>query len=856
MSRRSGERILDVELNEPLTGYDYAIEWLLGAALVFSPLAYGATNAWAEQVLYGLIALMAILAGIKLSRVRGSRVVLTWAYLPIVLYLLVVALSIIPLPAALVKAISPGTVEVKTQLLSDVPSIGQLLSHLTISFNVWSTLMGLRMVFAMSVVFVVIANICQTKGQITRVLMMVAGAGLIVTLLTLAQDFTQGSEKIQRIYWNLPLISVDAVHRNSGPFAGHAQLGQYLNLTIGAMLALAVVQIGQAFHGEDPSVRDMMDRINSAPIRLAILLGLAMTAALAAIAWSLARGALVGTAVGGIAVMLMLIYKRGWRKSETVILLNIVLLLAILAGAGYFVFEKAFVERRGNVEEGGATRLAIVKSMGPMIHQWPVMGTGLESFEWVYPMYQPIASAGLFFTHAENDYAQTISDTGIVGGALTLAFVLILIVNWKKAFAAPQPIQLATVGIAYSLIAVMVHSTADFSQRTPAVAMVTSALLGLTISLSRLAARSNLREPAKPTFGWMPLPRMIVTGVVGGLMVWSVWSLNRVARAESLSWHSDPTVFFIDAKPTDPDFKDKLRRYYYDPIADNTKAAELDPLNVENIYDLNHFRFRELSGMRDPETTAVIYPPEATQVGQKIVDELSAARVLCPTYGRPRTLLGKIQWDLLDSKSMAEKNLELARKLRPTDSEPVYYLCQIAAEQGRWDDALQLAKETLRRNSSYGGLLKDLFVYRHNRVDLAYEVLKDNEDALGSLVDAIRSNPDLKPLAATAQGRLLELNTKSAEAAPLDSGVWLRLARRQRDAGMNADAVDSYNKAITQDYGNTELRMQFANFLVTIGRPEEAGKQAEICLRLNPQLDEAKNMLKSLNTLPPRPPGP
>jgi len=856
VSRRSGERILDVEINEPLTWHDYAVEWVLGAALVFSPLAYGSTNAWAQQILYGLIAVMAVIAAAKFTLVRGSRVVLTWAYLPIVLYLLVVTLSVIPLPAGLVKTISPGTVEEKTRLLSDLPSVQQVLSHLTITFNVWSTLQGLRMVLALSVVFVVIVNICQTPAQITRILAMVAIAGAIVALLALAQDVTQNSGQPQRIYWNLPLISVEAVHQNAGPFAGHAQLGQYLNLTIGAMMALALVQIGNAFYGEDPTGREVLERLNSTGIRIAIILLIGMAAAAVAIAWSVSRGATIGLVIAGLVSMALLLVKRGWRKGETVVLINVVLALVIVAAVGYVLLERGFLQRTGDAKQQSLDRLEIVKSMGPMIVKWPVMGTGLESFEWVYPMFQRSGGGNSFFTHAENDYAQTLSDTGIVGGVLTLGFLVIVFVNWLKAFFGRRPIQLAAVGIAFSLIAVMIHSAADFSQRTPAVALVTTVLVALTISLSRLAVQSESTESVKPTFGWMPLPRIVVAVIAIGAMGWSIWSLNNVRIAEILSWQSDPTVYFLDAKPSDPDFEKQLHEYFRVPIADNVKAVALDPMNVEYIHELNHFRWRELSGRRDETTAAIIYPPDAAEVGQKIEQELSAARVLCPCFGRLHTLLGKIQWDLGD-KELGEKNLQIARKLRPADGEPVFYLCEIASDQDRWDDALSLAKECYSREGhNFGRLLVNLLAREHRHPELAFEVVKNDDLWLGELFSAVKPDGEQKVLYDQIQARLLELEKKAVVETPARGEAWLTLARRQRDAGNTDEAVDAFNQAIVLDAGNINARMELARFLVTIGRNDEATKQLDMCLRLSPQLDEAKNMLKTLSSLPPRPSGP
>ncbi len=855
MSRRSGEHYLEVELNAPLTAYDYAVEWVLGLALIVSPFWYGATGAAGQQVLFVLVALLALLVGAKYVSTRGARFVFTWAYLPMLLYLLVVCLSVIALPAGIVRSISPGTFEEKERLLSDNPNVSVLLAKLTISFNVWNSQRGLRLVLAASVIFATVANVYQTPAQIKRLLATIATAGLLVTLLTLAQNITHESGQPYRIYWDFTAISVQAPHPNAGPFPGKAQLGQYLNLTIGSMVALMLVRIGEGFRGEDLSGREIFERAGRSTIQTTFFLLVVIITALGTLAWSFSRGAMLGAILGGATASILILIKRGWRKGETIVLINLLLLISIVLVCVYLLLDSKFNELAGTTAVSGTVRWNLVKSMPSMFRSWPVFGTGLETFEWMFPLFQPKDTPG-FFVYAENDWLQMFTDTGVVGGVLVLAFIAILIRMWVGAFRGRNPIHLASIGIAMAIVAIMIHSVTDFSQHAPAVATVTAVLLGLTVSLNRLATRSTQHSSQAPRFGWSPWPRLAIASAVVAAMVWSVWTLDKIRQAESLSYESDFSSSSFKASWTDPDFMLK-RDEYYDPAIDaDEEAARLDPNNVLYIHYLNHFRWRKLSAKRDPVTTAIIYPPNAKVVAEKIVTEMSTARTICPCYGKLYTLLGKMQWELLD-RSQAVANLETGLALRPSDPEPRFYLAVAAASDGDWEKARQHASLCIEKDGAYTSLLINYFGRECNRYDIAYELVRHNLDALNEFLNTIKDDPAQRALTVQAQSQKLALARKAAIEHPKDGRYWAALAESlQMNDAPTPEVIDAYQKALEFDYGNLGWRIRLARLLKTIGRKDDAENQAEICLRIDPQMAEAKVLLASLKELPPPTPAP
>src|SRR4051794_24239728 len=86
--------------------FDRVIEVMLVALLAFAAAALGAVQAWSEMVVVALSCVMALTLGLKLLRRPDVRFVWSWTYLPILLFLLIVAFQLLPLPVAVVKLIS------------------------------------------------------------------------------------------------------------------------------------------------------------------------------------------------------------------------------------------------------------------------------------------------------------------------------------------------------------------------------------------------------------------------------------------------------------------------------------------------------------------------------------------------------------------------------------------------------------------------------------------------------------------------------------------------------------------------------------------------------------------------------
>src|SRR5437764_11459571 len=115
--------------------FDLVNEFLLILLLAFGPLSFGAVEAWSRLVAFCIVAAMGGVLAAKLVVQRSAaRFVWSWAYLPIALFIGVALFQLLPLPASIVKVISPQTVAMKAELLNDAPDAEAVLARPTISF--------------------------------------------------------------------------------------------------------------------------------------------------------------------------------------------------------------------------------------------------------------------------------------------------------------------------------------------------------------------------------------------------------------------------------------------------------------------------------------------------------------------------------------------------------------------------------------------------------------------------------------------------------------------------------------------------------------------------------------------------
>jgi len=174
--------------------------------------------------------------------------------------------------------------------------------------------------------------------------------------------------------------------------------------------------------------------------------------------------------------------------------LGFAMIVAVFFGVLYFGGDEAFSRLAGTVNSADPTtgRAHFWQGAVDVIKDHPILGAGLGAFGAVYPRYD--TANGMYkLEQAHNDYLQILSDAGVVGAALGLAFVVAL---FAMAFRRMQTHDKIRRGIALGALAGcsgnLVHSFFDFTLHTTANAL-------LFLVLAALATiNGRVEEPDRP----------------------------------------------------------------------------------------------------------------------------------------------------------------------------------------------------------------------------------------------------------------------------------------------------------------------------------------------------------------------
>ncbi len=129
------------------------------------------------------------------------------------------------------------------------------------------------------------------------------------------------------------------------------------------------------------------------------------------------------------------------------------------------------------------TRLRIWRDTGNLIAAYPVLGSGLGSYETALLRYKSAAPEHTV-DYAHNDYLQVLAETGFVGFAAVCALIGYVfwragrVVRWER----ERRNWWIAVGLTASLAAMALHSFVDFNLYIPANALALAWLAGLAVS--------------------------------------------------------------------------------------------------------------------------------------------------------------------------------------------------------------------------------------------------------------------------------------------------------------------------------------------------------------------------------------
>ena len=443
------------------------------------------------------------------------------------LFLGLVLFQMIPLPAGLIKIISPKTYELRTQLAvissvtkSEIPpgrrplraggrspqsamgsseiqndSMGlelksairnpksemplSLFPFMTkIEFFKWLALTGLF-------IFLLRWKISDNRYRITsHLIIAIFLVGVFESLYGIFEFFS-GHRHILNLDWSSHISSVTGTFLNRNYFAGY--LLMVIPLSIGFLFSREAAQ-----HRRFRGWRNRLSSLDGKTL----LIGFGVILMILGLVLSASRMGIVSLLISFSLISILFRNPHGRQRVSRIPIL--IFGLAVLWAA--WIGLDAVISRFFTASEGLESRWMIWVNTFGIFKDFPLLGSGLGTFTEVFSMYRSFHVVGLH-THAENDFLQLASEVGVVGVGLLLVLFLFLFykaASGIRSLRHGEPQRYIGIGGLVGILALMFHSIVERNIQVPANAFLYTVMWAITLRIALDSGSKRTRYTIEP----------------------------------------------------------------------------------------------------------------------------------------------------------------------------------------------------------------------------------------------------------------------------------------------------------------------------------------------------------------------
>ncbi len=430
---------------------------VLCLTIVLSALAFGTNNTWALglfQTLAGASVVLWIIDAWRQQRLIVSRNLLQ---IPLAGLLLIAFIQLLP----------SGNGNIDLSQINEQTSVAAIVAKAsaTLSFDPNATRLAMIKVWALLAFFAAALVFINSPRRLRRVVALITIFGAVLAMVGMIQavtspNFIYGFRQVQ---YAVPF----------GPFVNRHHFAGYMALAIAPALGLL-------FTGSVSRTRRLLYMF------AALLMGVALI-------MTGSRGAMISLVCE--IVFLAIITGAVLRDESNVnaeeatkdearfglikrlaprLGIAVALLIVVLAGVIIFGGEASLERIVGSVNTDDPTngRTHFWATTTRIIKDYPLIGVGLGAFPLAYTRYD--TANGIYrLEQSHNDYLQILADTGLVGGALGGAFIVILFrTGFRRLRVKDDYRRGVAAGALAGCCAALVHSFFDFSLQTTANALL------------------------------------------------------------------------------------------------------------------------------------------------------------------------------------------------------------------------------------------------------------------------------------------------------------------------------------------------------------------------------------------------
>jgi hypothetical protein len=429
--------------------------------IAWGALAFGAVYTWAYLPLIAGCAAVGVLGLAWGRRAPGSRS--NRATILALLAVIAAALAqLVPLPAGILRTLSPAT-DAFLQRYNLAYALGT--ANHPLSIDPHATVLGLGFL-AGFLVFLAGMLRAFARSGVRRLVPAIVMLGVVLALIAVIQKALLGDHAYMgmKIYgfWapESKLVVPYGPYVNRNHFAGWMLMG--IPLAIGYLCALLESGTGGA--------RDWRSRLlwfSSPQGGRALLISFAVIVMTLSLAMSMSRSGMACLAVAAVLVgwsLLRALPTPGARLAAAA------LFVVLIAAPTLWVGLDAAVDRFSSDSRGSLeTRLHAWKDTRAIIRDFPLTGTGLNTFGTAMVLYQS-GTRDVHFQESHNDYLQLLAEGGILLGLPIVVAVLLFVRTVRRRFREggdDRTTSWIRFGAAAGVLAVALQSLVEFSLQMP-----------------------------------------------------------------------------------------------------------------------------------------------------------------------------------------------------------------------------------------------------------------------------------------------------------------------------------------------------------------------------------------------------
>jgi hypothetical protein len=623
-------------------------------------LFFGARHTWVYSII-SLVILLAALLTVKNNFVEGNAAIFSstskekgeehakklpakkgfWRYqfrwpktsltLLFILFFILLIFQLIPLPSSLLIWISPET---KVVVDESTPAINAMNPATiksgwhAVSPYVYPVRMTLVHWIVYGLLFCVLVQTLNTKKRIEGLILLILVIGCFEALYGTLQAFSH----MKHILWADFGRSRDV----SGTFMNRNHFAAFMGMGI----ILAVIYAGTLFDksGKKPGtvtrkknfrakiVYYLSSDYQSMKRLLIIFAGVIMALGLI---FSASRAGLISVALALLVLGIFFTIRKTQRKKGILILV----LFLLTSFYAFFIGIDYTVGRFSMLGSDFDVRWRFTQRAVELFQDYRWVGVGIGNFQYAYLKYQAPQDTGGFIDHAHNDWAQILTESGVVGILFMLIglgyFLFRYVKRWRQ-IADSFSICMGVAPVA-ALTAIGVHSFFDFNMHIPANFMMLIAIIAMGHNALYLERRHHRDELTLP-FYQKPLDRggIVIFIIIFGLILWSgIWSIRHFVAESNCNTQVNLTLKLDD----------------HPPIEEIQRAIFWDSSNAEYHYKFAVALINIRDQLKQPnnqanQTNETNQTDQINQINGNIISSIEKAIRLNPLNAEYHTRLG------------------------------------------------------------------------------------------------------------------------------------------------------------------------------------------------------------------------